>query len=120
MVTPGGSLPRLAGRRESRAVVRGASSPEETPLPRVELLLGCPRSPPRSSVVRTLPPAPPRPRAAGWESLWTCQWRSPPPPRAEVRAPARGPRGIAGGCGAGARLGDAAGGDPAPGAAAIW
>lgn len=52
----------------------------------------------------------------GWESLWTCQLRSPPPPRAEVRAPARGPRWVAGGCGAGARLGDAAGGDPAPGA----
>lgn len=37
-----------------------------------------------------------------------------------VRAPARGPRGVAGaaggGCGAGARLSDAAGGDPARGA----
>ena len=52
----------------------------------------------------------------GWESFWTCQPRGPSPPRAEVRAPAGGPRRVGGrgrgGCGAEARLGgDAAGGD---------
>lgn len=39
----------------------------------------------------------PRGRAEpGWESFWSCQARGPPPPRAEARAPARGPRGVAG------------------------
>lgn len=111
--SPGGALPRLAGSDESRAYLVGPGYRKRR-LCSGSHCFWAARIPRRKTQwcepCLLLPGGRAQP---GRQSFGTCQSRCPPPPRAEVRAPSGGARGVGGrgGCGAGARLGDAAGGD---------